>query len=318
MKMTGPRPKTFFAGAALLWRRQRVLWLIYAVNLLLALMAARSFAGLAGRILNHSLAADQLVHGFNLERLIELASQPDSPVRASVTSTFYFSMVFAVFMLFSMGGILVGFYEDRRLTAAPFFEACGNIFWRFLRLALYFGVVMIPFGILVPIANSIYTRMDAQSISPYPGVVFLAGAAAVITLLLMCVRLWFDMAQVIAVAEYERAMHRALRRSARLICKNFVSLFWLYLRISLAGWMVLGIGLYLWSYHLRPDAILRAFLLGQALVLLGLATRLWQRASEALWYRQHQAAFFASAPVVASAAPSTAALATTPLAPESN
>jgi hypothetical protein len=318
MKMTGPRPKTFFAGAALLWRRQRVLWLIYVVNFLLALMAARGFAGLAGRTLNHSLAADQMVRGFNLERLLELASQPNSPVRASLTSTFCFSVAFAVFMLFSTGGILVGFYEDRRLTAAPFFEACGNCFWRFLRLALYFALVMIPFGILIPIAKSMHTRMDVQSISPYPGVIFLAGAAAVILLLLMCVRLWFDMAQVIAVAEYERQMYRALRRAARLISNNFASLFWLYLRISLIGWLVFGIGLHLWTFHLRPDAILRAVLLGQSMIVLGLATRLWQRASEAIWYRQHQAAFFSAAPMPASAAPSTAALATTPLAPESN
>jgi len=318
MNMTGRQPRTFLAGAALLWRRQRVLWLIYAVNFLPALMDARGFAGLAGRTLNHSLAADQMVHGFNLERLIELASQPDSPVGASLTSTFYFSVAFAVFMLFAMGGILVGFYEDRRLTAAPFFEACGNCFWRFLRLALYLAVAMIPFGILIPLANSLYTRIDAQSISSYPGVIFLAGAAALILLLLMCVRLWFDMAQVIAVAEYERAMHRALRRSARLMWNHFRSLFWLYLRITLFGWILFGIGMYLWIYHVRPDAILRAFLLGQALVLVGLATRLWQRASEALWYRQHQAAFFASAPVIASAAPSSEILATTPLAPESS
>ena len=316
--MTGPQPKTFLAGAKLLWRRQRVLWLVYAVNFLLAVMAARGFSGLAGKTLNHSLAADQLVHGFNLERLLELASMPDSPVRGSLTSTFYFSVTFAVFMLFATGGILTSFYEDRRLDAGPFFEACANTFWRFLRLVLYLVVALIPAGILTAIGGSLHRRIDAQSISPYPAVIFLAGAAAVILLVLMCTRLWFDMTGVIAVAEYERKMHRALRRSARLMWKNFGSLFWLYLRITLAGWVIFGMGIYLWIFHVQPEAILQAFLLGQALVFVGLATRLWLRASEALWYRQHLAAFFASAPAVASAVLPSRAIGATPLTSETN
>jgi hypothetical protein len=316
--MTGPQPRTFLAGAKLLWRRQRVLWLVYAVNFLLALMAARGFAGLAGKTLNHSLTSDQLVHSFNLGRLLELASMPGSPVRDSLTPTFYFSVTFAVFMLFATGGILTSFYEDRRLEAGPFFEACGNTFWRFLRLVLYLVVALIPAGVLMAIAGSLHRRIDAQSISPYPAVIFLAGAAAVILLVLMCTRLWFDMAEVIAVAEYERKMHRALRRSARLMWKNFGSLFWLYLRITLVGWIIFGIGIYLWIYHVRPEAILRAFLLGQALVFVGLATRLWLRASETLWYRHHLAAFFASAPAAASATPPAAAISAAPFAPEVN
>jgi len=302
----------------LLWRRQRVLWLVYAMNFLLALMAARGFADLAGRTLDHSLAADRLVHGFDLGRLVELAFQPNSPVRASMNPTHFSIVIFSFFMLFVTGGMLVSFYEDRRLTAGPFFEACGNYFWRFLRLALYFFVAMIPIGILIRIAASLHGRIDAQSISPYPAVYFLAGAAAVILLLLMCVRLWFDMAEIIAVAEYERKMHRALRRSARLVWNNFASLFWLYLRISLVGWALFAIGLHLWMDHVPPDALFRAFLVGQAMIVLWLAARLWQRASEALWYRRHQAAFFAAAPAPASPEPSTASAVAAHFAPEVN
>jgi hypothetical protein len=98
------------------------------------------------------------------------------------------------------------------------------------------------------------------------------------------------MAQVIAVADDETRMHRALRRAASLLTHNFGSLFWLYLRISLLAWIFFGLGMYLWMYGLSPLSITTAFLVTQLMLIFWIATRLWQRASEALWYRQYQAA----------------------------
>jgi hypothetical protein len=109
-------------------------------------------------------------------------------------------------------------------------------------------------------------------------------------LLLIVVRLWFDMAQVISVAEDETRMHRALRRAASLLWHNFGTLFWLYLRISVLAWIFCGLGLHVWMYHLRPQSTTAAFLLAQTIVLFWIGTRLWQRASEVLWYRKFQAA----------------------------
>ena len=71
-----------------------------------------------------------------------------------------------------------------------------------------------------------------------PAVHFFEAAAVVVLLLMICIRVWFDMAQVIAVAEDERRMRKALRRSATLLRHNFLSLYWLYLRVSLIAWIV--------------------------------------------------------------------------------
>jgi hypothetical protein len=99
--------------------------------------------------------------------------------------------------------------------------------------------------------------------------------------------LWFDMAEIIAVANDERRMHRALRRAARLLWNNFFSLLWLYLRIALVGLLLFAIGLRVWMMDLSPQSIILAFLLSQLMILLWVGTRLWQRASEALWYREY-------------------------------
>src|SRR6202041_688287 len=119
---------------------------------------------------------------------------------------------------------------------------------------------------------------------------FFIGASLRFLLLSGLLRLWFDIAQVIEVAEDESRMHRALRHAASLLAHNFGSLLWLYLRISLLAWIVFGLGMYLWMFCLSPLSPTAAFLLTQLMLVFWIAARLWQRASEALWYRQYQAA----------------------------
>jgi hypothetical protein len=204
------------------------------------------------------------------------------------------AVLFTIFMIFANGGILATYYSGQRLHAGTFFEACGHHFWRFVRLTLYLLLVLIPIFILGGIAHHVYDRINKESISPMPAVHFFEAAAVVILLLLICIRVWFDMAQVIALVEDERRMRKALRRAAAVLWHNFGSLFWLYFRVSLITWIVFAIGVHIWMNHLRPPSILTPFLLSQFLIIFWQGCRLWQRASECLWYREHQRAIAVS------------------------
>ncbi|MGH9745619.1 MAG: hypothetical protein ACRD59_05850 [Candidatus Acidiferrales bacterium] len=291
--MADPKPKTFFSGAALVWRRQRVLWLLYIVNFVLATVGTFETKERVGKILNHRLAADQLLHGFNLGAFISLWTHPETPFASLSAGIFHSAILFTLFMLFATGGILAAYYSGQRLKAGPFFEACGHHFWRFLRLTIYLLIVLVPVGALGKIASSQYNRIDTGSISPMPAVHFMEATIVVVALMLICIRIWFDMAQVIAVAEDERRMHKALRSAASLLRHNFGSLFWLYFRVSLVGWIVFGFGVYFWIGRLAPESTGAAFVLSQFMILVWLSTRLWQRASESIWFREHQRAIAA-------------------------
>jgi hypothetical protein len=295
--MADATPRTFFSGASLVWGLRRVLWLIYVVNFVLAYFATHGTNERIAAILDYSLAAGQLVHGFNLGTLSSLAMNPESPFGGSISASLSGAMLFTVFMIFATGGILATYYSGQRLHSGAFFEACGHHFWRFVRLTIYLLIVLLPVFILGRIAYQMYDRIDKQSISPMSAVHFFEAAAVVVLLLLICIRVWFDMAQVIAVAEDERRMHKVLRRSATLLRHNFLSLYWLYLRVSLVSWIVFAIGLHIWMTHLRPESILAPFLLSQFLIIFWQACRLWQRASECLWYREHQRAIAVASPV---------------------
>lgn len=311
-EMAVVEPKTFLAGAALVWRHRRLLLLVYIANFALAFVGTRGPVERSAEILNHSLAADRLVHRFNLAAYYELRLHPNMPFSASRPMLLYSGILFALFMLFATGGVLTAYCEDRRLTAASFFQACGDYFWRFLRLMICFAIALIPVGILMSLAGAVYHRVDRQSISPFPAVHVVEVAAAIIVLLMMCLRLWFDMAQVIAIAEGEKTMRRALKNSAILLRQNFGSLFWLYLRISVLGWIGFWFGVRIWMEHLRPEATATSFLVSQAIIIFWLAIRLWQRASEVRWYRERAAALAVPEPV---APPSPSAPETSELQP---
>jgi hypothetical protein len=313
--MTTARPKTFLAGAGTVWRRQRVLWLIYFVTLLLAFLSTRGIVGQTADVLNHSAeSAARLVHGFDSGAMDELTSIPNSPLAGGFGFLHASSVLSLLFLIFVTGGVLAVYYRDDSLSFGPFFEACGDHFWRFLRLVIYFAFAMIPVGILVAISSHIYQHIDDVAVSPLSAVHFGLIAGVVILLIAIAIKLWFDMAQVIAVAEEERAMHRALRQAARLLAENFFSLYWLYLRISIVATAGFALGLYYWMVVLRPESIHKAMVLAQLLILWWIATRLWQRASEAKWYweyRESQAprvpAWTAPAGMEASPAPTTPA-----------
>ncbi len=283
---------TFFSGAGLVWKWQRLLWWIFAINLIFALFATQGMVDKLSPALNHSAEATAFVHGWDVSQFALLMGQPDSPLQIQGPTTVHFAVVFMILMLFFTGGIVATYVRDEKPTATNFFEACGHHFWRFLRLLLYMLLVFLPIGGLAALTGVMYNRIDEKSISPFPAVHFFEAAVVVILFLMVVVRIWFDMAQVIAVAEDEKRMHKALRLAFGLFRRNFFSLLWLYLRVSIIAVLVVGLCLRFWMMRLPPESTVAAFLLSQFMVLFWIATRLWQRASEALWYRDR-------APVVA-------------------
>ena len=166
--MADATPRTFAAGAALVWSRQRILWLLYAANFVLAYIATRGTNERIAAILDHSLAADQLVHGFSLGASGALATNLELPFGGSATASLLGALLFTIFTIFATGGILAAYYSGHRLRAGAFFEACGHHFWRFVRLTIYLLIVLIPVFILGGIAHQIYDRIEKQSVSPMP------------------------------------------------------------------------------------------------------------------------------------------------------
>lgn len=277
-------------GAHLLWRRQRVLWWLYGINLFVGLIGTLPMADNVGAVLNHSLAAEHLVKSFDVSFIAELAAQSRHPLSAGAPASILLAVDFFVLWLFVEGGILETYRRDCRLTTPEFFEACGRMFWRFVRLLIGMLIVLVPVLIGARGVKRWSDKLATDAPRAMTGSWVEVGGLLLVALLLMAVRLWFDMAQVRAVVENERAMGRALVHALRLTLANFAALFWIYLRISLIAWTFSAATFWGWIKLVRPEWIGVSFLFGQAVLLVWLGTRLWLRASEMRWYQQHRPA----------------------------
>ncbi len=281
--------RPFWSGAVLVWRRRRLLWWIFTVNFVLAFFSIHGVIPRTGAILDHSLAAQRLVNGFDLGALEEMMVQPGvSPLDVSPAAMAY-SFLFFVFMLFMTGGILEVYRRDIRLSTSEFFEACGAFFWRLTRIVIFLLLCLIPIGILHHILRAIADHIGDNAVSAMTGVWWQLAAGIVIVLLILILRLWFDVAEIHCVAQNERRVRRSLGGAWRITFGNFSALFGLFLGISVIAWIGFGFGLWLWMYVLPPTAIWTAFFLAQLMILWWIAMRLWQRSAETLWYKRYLA-----------------------------
>ena len=287
-------------GFSRVWRHQRILWWLFVVNLVLGHLSVFAMASRWAGVLDHSLAADQLYHGFNLGRYIELGMQPGIGFGTAAPGITAFAIVFFVFMLFVTGGILEAYRSPYKISTADFFQASGAYFWRFVRLLIMFVIVLIPVAIA---ANAIKDWSGDLSSNAAPEKlgfwVDLAGAI-VIWFIAMCLRLWFDLAQVHVVAVGERGMLRALKRAFGMTFGNFGAVFPLYLVPTLTAFIGMGVILLIWT-KVPSAATGLSFVLLEIWMLLWLGTRLWQRAGETAWYQRTQipAAIEPVTPVIA-------------------
>jgi hypothetical protein len=285
--MSEGKSGVFTGGASLVWRRQRVLWWPYLVCLLLAHFAAGTTMGRLDGFLQRSLASERLlVHGFSFGAVIELMSG-QSPLLSFGHEGMHFGFVFFFFMLLATGGILEAYWRDATLTTMEFFQNGGRYFWRFFRLVLFLLVALIPVAVVAAITSSVADSVDKKSISPFPAVWIQVAGAVIVLFLLMTVRLWFDIAEVTAVAESETGAWRCLKAAFRLLRGNFGSLLWIYFRISFLAWLGEAILLHIWVRYVPPEWTGVSFVLGQVIVLFWMGMRWWQRASEVLWYQAH-------------------------------
>jgi len=284
-------------GFQRVWRYQRVLWFIFFINLGLGHFSAGPIIHKLDGVTDHSLYARRLSNMFDYGAFSALSSDPQVKLFEATGSMVSTCIVFFFIVLFLTGGILEAYRSGRKLTTREFFEACGSYFWRWVRLLLVMMIVFIPVVMLASFVKERSGTLLADA-SEMTGYWFLLGGMSVVVLLAMFVRLWFDVAQVRTVVEEETGMLRNARQALKITTGNFGTLFWMYLRISVVGWLVFAAGVYVWA-KMPPARFVWTIFVLEIVIMIGFGIRLWQRACEMIWYQRRVLAEIAAQPVVA-------------------
>jgi len=273
------------AGAAIAGRNKRYVVWFYLFNLALAHFGAASFSDQAHAILDHSLHADKLFHGFNLGVFSEMIGRPEfGALPGAAHPAMMFAVIFFLLTLTFMPGVLLGYASDHRLPRDEFFRACGKNVWRFVRLFLFFTITAgIIAGILFGALNALVTAADKTSNERLPFFLQLAGTI-IIFLVLTVIRIWFDLAQTDVALRDESAVRKSVVAGFRKTRCNLGQLLASYVVIAIVALAVLMAGILLWHAIVPPSSVAGAFIIGQATLLLLLGTRFWQRATAVAFY----------------------------------
>ncbi len=271
----------FRSAAGMVWRHQRLVWWIFVVNLVIAWLSSLPTRATLTAVLDHSLESARLVRGFDFGTLGLLLERPDVSARALAPGAVGAAVMFLVYLLFIDGGVFRVFLEDRKLSGAEFFESAGRFFWRMLRLALYSAL---PFGLLMAAGAELsgYAGKLSRN-APQDRLGFFVNVAGqlVIVLVVLWVRMWFDLAQARVVQDNTRKLLRVLARSLRVAWRSG-RLFASYIGIGLFAAAMFGVGFGIWL-GLPHAATGASFLVLELVTVTQIASRLWMKAASARW-----------------------------------
>ena len=266
-------------------RNKRYIVWFYVLNLMLGISAAMIFGTKVGAVLNHSLSADKLLHGFDLPVLVELIARPDfGPTGVVSFATLTSGLLFLIASLIFMPGVFLGYSSDHCISRGEFYRACGHNLWRFVRLFVYFAIVAgIVGGILSGIQGALVKAADENSYELLPFITQMVGWT-VIFLVLSVIRIWFDLAQADVVLRDQSATRKSIAAGYRMSRGNMGKLLGTYVLIAIVALIVLSVGIVLWNMIVPAASVFGAFLISQVMLLLLLAVRFWQRAAAVSFY----------------------------------
>ena len=275
------------SGLARVMRNKRYIFWFWLLNLTLAEFGTAAFRRGAHAVLDHSMLADRLVHGFDLSVWIGLLMRPEfGQFNAMSTPAFYFGFVFFLATALFLPGVFLGYSSHYRLRRDSFFRACGENLWRFIRLMLIAAIVMgIVAGVLFGINSAIVKKAGESTNELLPFWLQMTGLA-VIFLVMATLRIWFDLAETDVVLSDQRAVRKSIWAALKHTLTSLPRLLTSYVVVTIGAAIILCSGLWLWMKAVAPESLLGAFLVAQLTLFLLLIPRFWQRGIAVSYWQQ--------------------------------
>ena len=275
------------SGWGMVLRNKRYIFWFWLLNLTLAEFGTSAFRKSAHAILDHSLAADRLVHGFDITVMINLFARPEfGSMSAMTTPALYFAFLFFLGTALFLPGVFQGYASTYRLPREDFFRACGRNLWRFIRLLIISGIVMgIATGALFGL-HGVLERKAGESTNELllPEVRFIG--LFVIFLIMAAFRVWFDLAEADIVLSDQRAVRKSIWSALKHTLRSLVRLLTSYVVTTIVAAIILVGGIWAWMKMVAPESILGAFLVAQFTLFLLLIPRFWQRGIAVSYWQQ--------------------------------
>ena len=275
------------SGLGMVLQNKRYIFWFWLLNLTLAEFGTSAFRKSAHAILDHSLAAGRMVHGFDASVMADLFARPEfGSMPAVSTPALYFAFLFFVFTALFLPGVFQGYASTYRLPREDFFRACGRNLWRYIRLMLIAGIVM---GIATGLLFSLHGVLEGKAAEStnellLPEVQYIG--LFVIFLIMTVFRIWFDLAEADVVLSDQRAVRKSIRAALGHTFRGLARLVGSYLIATIVAAIILVGGIWMWMKIVPPESVVGAFVVGQFILFLLLIPRFWQRGVAVSYWQQ--------------------------------
>ncbi len=261
-----------------------VVW-AYGVNLVFGLLASIPLAAGLAPYLDHSLAAQRIAGTIDLTYLGELALHLSDtsffPIAVHTAGWLNLLQLLVLFVLFA--GTVFVYVSAEPPRFSVLLRGGVAYFWRFVRAAILVGCIAgLILGVVLAARAALLARLSEVYVDRKM-FFYSACSGAVVLLVALLLRLWFDLVEVYVVRnamDGERRAHRALLPALRLLWKYFFRTFGYFLLTGVAGLSAFALCLYLWKEFVPAHQVWIACLLAQMGLFLLLASRFWQRGLE--------------------------------------
>jgi hypothetical protein len=272
----------------------KLVFVLYLINLLLALPLALTFRGALGEGFGNSLAPGETIEGLSAGLFQEFMSAHGGGVWAVLDQVGLLMIVSMFLQAFLAGGILTLIQQEtKRSSLSAFFGGCGTYFFRFFRLFLLFGIALVLVAFVVGgLVFALASSLTQNSTSEVTDFWFRVGALVVTLVPIIIVRMISDYAKIYVVVEDERSMLRSAWRSVKFVLRNFLRT--LSLEVLMLLIAVVLFAVYLWldlSVGMTTDfTILLMFVIQQLFMVSRAWTKVFFFAGEMTMYRSIRAA----------------------------
>ncbi|MFY9978435.1 MAG: hypothetical protein WA252_00460 [Candidatus Sulfotelmatobacter sp.] len=264
--------------------KRYIIW-FYLLNVGLAWLGAGAFHNQVHEILDHSLRADRLLHGFDFGVLVGMFARPEfGPMMASAAPAMHFAVLYFLLTALFMPGVLQGYASNFRLPRDEFFRACGRNLWRFIRLMIVAAIVMgIAAGALFGSRTPLLKKAAESTNELLPFYVSMASLC-LIFVVMTALRIWFDLAEADVVLSDQSAVRRSIASGFRHMWRDLGLLLGAYVLIAIVGIVILAGGILFWIRFVPSASVFGAVIVSQLILILLLIMRFWQRAIAVTYY----------------------------------
>jgi hypothetical protein len=270
---------------------KKLIFFLYLLNLLLAIIITLPFQNVIQNALGTSKSVEKLIDGFNFTVIFGFLNNFGSRLSILFTLIFWLGILFLIFNIFLTGGIIsIWKTESKKFDKKAFFTDCSTYFFKFIKLLLLDIILilisllffLIVYFIISEITETLYSENTKAFLQ-------ITGFAIFLILFIIDIMI-YDYAKIIIVKEVTEKSFYAIIESIKFVFKNLFVTSGIVLFLLIIFFILTYF--YLQISHMIPDStallLILMFAIQQMYIIIRIGLRIISFAAQFNYYERKQ------------------------------